>query len=171
MLRSMAERYRVTLRLEELTDRQLHLHHIRLLEEQNALLKSLERHMADLQQSVSDLQEAVDGVNARVAGQVQSLTDALGAANQALADEALDDAAREAALTDALAEAQAAADAIQGQVEELNAIGAEPDVPVEPETPDDLPANPEGEPTEETPTEEAPEEAPAEESPTEEQPG
>lgn len=91
--------------------------------------------MADLNQSVADLEVAVDAINVRFATELQNLTNALAAANQALADEALDDVAREAALAESLAAADAAAVAIDAQVAELNAIGAAPEVPVEPEPP------------------------------------
>lgn len=148
---------RVSLPLDELTDRQLHVYHIRLLAEQTATLKALEHQMADLNQSVADLEAAVDSINVRFATEVQNLQTALADANQALEDEELDDAAKDQALADALAAADAAASAIDSQVEELNAIGAEPDVPVEPEE----------QPAEETPAEGK--ETPAEGEPTEEE--
>jgi peptidoglycan hydrolase CwlO-like protein len=121
--------------LHELTDRQIHLHLIGLYESQVTLLKSLEHQMADLNQSVADLESAVDQINVRFATQLLALQNALTAANEALAAEELDDAAKDAALAEALGQAQAAADSINSQVEELNAIGAEPEVPVEPEGP------------------------------------
>lgn len=132
----------VSLPLDELTDRQLHMFHIRLLVEQTATLKSLEKHMADLSQSVADLQSSVDSINVRFATEVAGLQSALDSANQALADEELDDAARDQALQEALDEANAAAEAINAQVEELNSIGADPETPVEPE---EQPAASEGE--------------------------
>lgn len=92
--------------------------------------------MADLTQSVSDLQQAVDNIHGRFAEKVQELQDALSAANQALADEELDDAAKDSALSDALQQADTAASAIGAQVERLNSIGQGQDPgPEEPEVP------------------------------------
>lgn len=106
-----------------------------LVEQQSQTLGRMEFQMNNLDQSVANLQAAVDAINVRFAGQVASLTAALADANQALADEALDDASREAALAEALASADAAAAAINEQIVELNAIGANPEEPVVPEEP------------------------------------
>lgn len=133
MLLTMARQRRVSIPLNELTDRQVHLHLIGLYEELVSTLKSMEHQMADLNQSVADLEQAVDSINARFAGQLLSLKEALDAANQALADEELDDEATQQALTEALAQAESAANQINSQVQELNAIGNEPDTPVEPD--------------------------------------
>lgn len=141
MLGHMA-RQTVPVPIHELTDRQIHLHLIGLYEAQVAVLKSLEHQMADLNQSVADLEEAVDAINVRFATEVANLQSALDAANQALADEELDDAAKDQALADALAQADAAAAAINSQVEELNAIGANPEEPVVPEEPVEEPEPP-----------------------------
>lgn len=142
----MARQRRVSLPLSELTNRQIHLHLIGLYEEQVATLKSLETHMADLSQSVADLESAVDAINARFAGQLLALNTALQEAKQALADEELDDVATQDALNQALANAESAANQINTQVQELNAIGAEPSTEVEPDET----------PVEETPIEEPP---------------
>lgn len=137
MLGDMARR--VLVPLHELTDRQIHLHLIGLYESQVALLKSLEHQMADLTQSVADLEASVDAINVRFATQLLALNNALTAAQEALVAEELDDEAKDAALAEALGQAEAAAAAIDAQVSELNAIGAEPEVPVEPEEPTDQP--------------------------------
>lgn len=129
----MAREQSVSVPLHDLTDRQIHLHLISLYEKQAATLKHLEHFMADLNQSVEDLEQAVDAINERFATQLLTLKGALDQANQALADEELDDAAKDQALQDALGEAQSAADQISSQVEELNAIGADPETPVEPD--------------------------------------
>jgi peptidoglycan hydrolase CwlO-like protein len=114
---------RVSLPLDQLTTRQLVLY----------LIDTLEKQMADLNQSVAELEAAVDAINVRFATELQNLQHALDAANEALAAEELDDAAKDAALQEALAEASSAALAITNQVAELNAIGAEPTTPVEPD--------------------------------------
>jgi len=128
----MTTRSKVSLPLDELTDRQIHLHLIDLFESQVTTLKSLEHKMADLTQSVADLETAVDAINVRFADALVGLQAALDTATTALADMTVDDEAQKAALAQALADAQAAADAVSGQVTELNAIGAAPEVPVEP---------------------------------------
>jgi peptidoglycan hydrolase CwlO-like protein len=122
----------VSIPLGELTDRQLHLHLIGLLDRQVAVLTSLEHHMADLTTAVTDLQAAVDGINSRIAGQVADLQSQIDAGKSALADMTALDEADKAALQAALDGAQTAADSIEGQVDELNAIGAAPETPVEP---------------------------------------
>jgi peptidoglycan hydrolase CwlO-like protein len=114
---------RVSLPLDQLTTRQLVLY----------LIDTLEKQMSDLNQSVADLEAAVDSINVRFATELQTLQHALDAANEALAAEELDDAAKDAALQEALGEASAAALSIANQVAELNAIGAEPTTPVEPD--------------------------------------
>lgn len=135
---------RISLPVDQLTDRQIHLHLIGLYERQVAVLESLEKHMADLNQSIADLETAVDNINTRFAGQLLTLKSALDDAHQALADEELDDAAKDQALQEALANAESAANQINTQVQELNAIGSEPETPVEPdETPvDETPIEP-----------------------------
>lgn len=130
-----ARERRVSVPIHELTDRQIHLHLIGLYEDQVATLKKLEHFMADLNKSIADLESAVDNINVRFATELLNLQNALATANQALADEQLDDAEREQALSDALAAADAAAAAIDSQVGELNSIGAAPEEPVEPEEP------------------------------------
>jgi peptidoglycan hydrolase CwlO-like protein len=123
---------RVSLPIDQLTDRQIHIHLIGLYEKQVTILTSLEHQMADLNQSVADLEVAVDAINVRFADALVGLQSALDAATSSLADMTVDDEAQKAALTQALADAQAASDTISGQVTELNAIGAAPEVPVEP---------------------------------------
>ena len=105
------------------TDRQVHIHLIGLYEGQLATLKRIEKFMADLTSTVAELQAAVDSVASRFAGQLAPLVEALAAAQAANTE-------TEGELTDALANAQTAADAIGEQIVELNAIGAEPEVPV-----------------------------------------
>ena len=61
------------------------------------LIDTLEKQMADLDKSVADLEAAVDSINVRFATELQTLQTALDEANQALADEELDDAAKDAA--------------------------------------------------------------------------
>jgi peptidoglycan hydrolase CwlO-like protein len=129
----MARISHVPVPIHELTDRQIHLHLLNMYDNVVTLLKSLEHQMADLNQSVADLEASVDAINVRFATQLLALQNALTEANDALAAEDLDDEAREQALSEALASAQSAADAIDSQVTELNAIGAEPETPVEPE--------------------------------------
>ena len=122
--------------LNELTDRQLHLHLVSLYTKHARVLERLESFMANLTESVAALQGAVDNVAIRLATRVATLSDAVAAAVAA-------GAADEAALQEALTEAQAAADAINAEIAELNSLGAEPDVPVAPVTDDeDLPPAP-----------------------------
>lgn len=109
----MAAKKRVSLALEELNDHQLLLHVVL------PALTSMEKKMADLNQSVADLEAAVDNINSRFAAQLVNLQSALDAANAA-AD------ASNTELQQALSDAQAASDAIEGQVSELNSIGADP---------------------------------------------
>jgi len=144
----------VSVPIYELTNRQLHLHLIDLYERQVTVLNRLEKHMADVNQSLEDLEAAVDSINSRFAAQLLALNSALQEAKQALADEELDDAATQDALNQALADAETAANRINTQVQELNAIGAEPETEVEPD---------------ETPVDETPIEEPAEGTPTEEE--
>ena len=122
----------VTIPLDQLTDRQLHLHHIGLLSRQAALLDRLDAFMADLTQSVAALQSAVDTMAVRFASQNGVLTEALAAA-QAAADQANTE------LIEALNTAQQAAAQIDAEVAELNSIGARPEEPVEPVPVDELP--------------------------------
>jgi DNA repair exonuclease SbcCD ATPase subunit len=112
-------------------------HLIDLLERQVVALEKMEKHMADLDQSIEELQEAVDNINIRFASEIAYLQEALDAANAALANEDLDDAERDQALADALAQIESASGAIKEQVDELNGIGRDPEVPVEPDP--DLP--------------------------------
>jgi multidrug resistance efflux pump len=121
----------VLIPIDELSDRQALLFLIGLAQDQTDAIKELENKMSDLNQSVADLETAVDNINVRFAGEVATLQSALDAANQALAYEELDDVATEAALQQALGDATAAAAAIRSQVDELNAIGANPETPVE----------------------------------------
>jgi predicted nucleic acid-binding Zn-ribbon protein len=137
----MAPQRRVLLPLDQLTDRQIHLHLISLYDGILTTLTSLEKQMADLNQSVADLEAAVDSINERFARQLLTLKGALDSANQALADEELDDQAKDAALQEALGNAQAAADQISEQVKELNEIGADPETPVEPNPDEPHPDN------------------------------
>lgn len=128
--------------LSELTTRQLMFH----------LLHRLESTMADLNQSVADLQAAVDAVGARFTGLIEPLKQALVDANQALADMTVQDEADKAALQAALDNASAQADQIEGQVTELNEIGADPAPDPEPEPEPEPTPEPDPEPTPEEPT-------------------
>ena len=124
----------ITVPISDLTDRQVLL----------AVLRTtlrMEQQMADLQQAVADLIAAVDAVAVRLLPQIDTLRAQVAAGVQALADfeaaDATEDAAYQQAVADLqaalqaqVASAQAAADAISGQVTELNALGAE--APVEP---------------------------------------
>lgn len=103
--------------LEEMTDRQLLLHIARYVESQVIL-------MAELDQSVADLQAAVDAVAQRFNDVVGPLNQALADAQVAVAALQVDDAATHQQLLDALNNAQAAANEIEAQVSELNAVGA-----------------------------------------------
>ena len=132
----------IPVELSDLTDRQVHLHLIGLLSRHADVLDRLDTFMADLTGSVSALQGAVDSVALRWASQMVPLTDALRAAQEAAAAAEISNAEQQAALDSALAEAQTAADAIQSEVDELNALGAEPDAPVEPVPVDELPPPP-----------------------------
>jgi chromosome segregation ATPase len=125
----------VQIALKDLSPRQLKLHLVGLLDKQGHVLKRIEKFMSDLTTSVSDLQAAVDSVAVRWASQMAPLTEALAAA-QAANDET------NAELTEALASAQAAADSVSAEVAELNALGAEPEVPVEVVPVEELPAPP-----------------------------
>lgn len=132
----------VPVELDQLTDRQLHLYLITLLGDQHAILQRLDVFMADLTSSVSALQTAVDSVAVRFASQLVPLTEALTQAQSAL--DALQDVseADKAALADALSQIDTAAQAIDAEVAELNSLGAEPTVPVEPVPVEEMPAPP-----------------------------
>ncbi len=103
-------------------------------------IKSLEALMAELSEAVSQLQVAVDGVAQRLLPRADQLEAAL-AETQSRLEAALADDEQAASL---MAEATQAAADIRAQVDELNALGADPSTPVEP-TPE--------EPTEPTPEE------------------
>ena len=109
---------KVTLQLDELTDRQLLLHVV------IPTLNALEKKMTDLSSSVDDLKNAVDGVAQRLLPEIAALEDALAAAQ---ADDA--DAAA------AQADAEAAVANIRNEVDRLNALGTDPSTPVDTETP------------------------------------
>lgn len=132
----------ISVKLEELTDRQLRLHLIFLLTEQHVILYRLDKHMSDLTQSVADLQGAVDTMAIRFASQVTPLTEALNLAQEALADLTVEDEATKQKLADALSEAASAASSIESEITELNSIGAEPTVPVEPVPVEEMPEPP-----------------------------
>lgn len=128
--------------LDRLTNRQLHLYLVHLLQQQQEILNRLDGFMTDLTQSVGDLQAAVDNMAVRFASQLQPLQQALADAQAQVATLQLEDQAQVQALNDALANASSAADAIQAEVAELNGIGAEPSVPVEPVPVEELPPPP-----------------------------
>lgn len=132
---------KVQIPLADLTQRQLLIYQVGLWNRTVKTLEKVESFMSELTTSVAALQTAVDEVAVRFAGQVGPLTAALTAAQEALAAATLDDEADAQAIADALAEAQAAAASIDSDVAELNALGANPDVPVEP--PVDVPQDPE----------------------------
>lgn len=114
----MAARKRVSIPLDELTERQLLLYVVA------PTLTSMEKKMSDLSASVDDLRGAVDGVAQRLLPKIADLEAALAAAQ---ADDA--DAAA------AAADAQAAVQAIRAEVDALNALGADPSTPVDPDAP------------------------------------
>lgn len=136
----------VQLPLDQLTNRQLHLHLIDLLETQAHHNQRMEQFMSQLDQSVEGLQTAIDDLTVRLASQNAALTQAVSDANAALAVMTAEDVSDQAALDQALLDLQAALDnaaaasaAIDGDVTALNAIGAAPEVPVEPVPVDELP--------------------------------
>ena len=141
----------VSLPLDQLTDRQLTLFHISLLDEQVQTLRRLDYFMSDLASSVASLQAAVDTMAVRFNAQNQVLTDALANATQQLEALQIDDDAAKQSLADALAAASAAAEEIDSNVAELNSIGAEPSTPVENVPVEELPEAPAD--TSSTPTE------------------
>ena len=98
--------------------------------------------MADLTSSVADLQAAVDAVAVRFASQIAPLQEALTDAQQKISEMELEDTEQVAALNEALASASAAAEQIGEEVRQLNAIGAEPETPVEPVDPEEVPDPP-----------------------------
>lgn len=138
---------RVSISLDELTDRQLLLHVV------IPTLKKLEKFMSDLGTAVADLQAAVDGVAQRLLPKVADLEAALAAAQA-------DDATAEQARIDA----EAAVAAIRAEVDALNALGTDPSTPVDTEAPPveppvvEVPADPEAAPAD--PAADAPVEEP-----------
>lgn len=86
--------------------------------------------MSNLTESVASLQTAVDDVAVRFNDQLTPLQQALSDAQAALEAAHIEDEAQNQAIADALAAADAAASEINNQVTELNALGANPDVPV-----------------------------------------
>lgn len=148
----------VTLPIEELTNRQLHLHLIDLLNRQAGTLNRLDTFMTNLSQSVEDLTGAVDAIGVRF----NEILDPLLAANadlrsqvQALLDaDVIEDAEQAAALQAAMDAQDQAAAQIQEQVTELNAIGTTPEPSPEEPPADQPPAD--QPPAEEPPTEQPP---------------
>ena len=132
----------VNIALADLTNRQLKLHLIKLLEDQVKTNRRLEQFMSNLSSSVEDMQTAVDTMAVRFASQMGPLTESLAAAQAALADLQVSSDADKAALQAALNEMETAAASINSDVAELNAIGAAPDVPVEPVPVEEMPAPP-----------------------------
>jgi hypothetical protein len=114
----MAAKKRVSLPLDEMTDRQLLLHVV------IPALNALEKKMSDLGTAVADLQSAVDGVAQRLLPEIAALEDALAAAQSDDADAAA-----------AAADAAAAVANIRTEVDRLNALGSDPTTPVDPEAP------------------------------------
>lgn len=90
-----------------------------------ARLERLETRMSELTASVDTLKSAVDGVAQRLLPQITALEEALAAAQA--------DDADAAAL---FAEAEAATAAIRTEVDRLNALGANPETPVDESGPD-----------------------------------
>jgi capsule polysaccharide export protein KpsE/RkpR len=116
----------VNVPLGELTQRQLLVHHISLLEEQVQILRRLEIFMANLDQSVEDLTAAVDDIGVRFQQTLEPLRQALSDAQAAFSELSLEDEATKQALADALSAADSAASDIEAQVAELNQIGTPP---------------------------------------------
>jgi hypothetical protein len=118
----MAARKKVSLQLDEMTDRQLLLHVV------IPSLTRLEKLVTELDSAVDDLKNAVDGVAQRLLPKIADLEAALAAAQ-----------ADDANAAEAAANAQAAVAAIRAEVDALNALGTDPSTPVDTETP---PADP-----------------------------
>lgn len=117
----------VTLKISELSEKQLLVLIARQQRQIIASNQRMEARMSDLTAAVDDLKGAVDGVAQRLLPQIRdleaALTDAESRLSTALAD---DEAAAEV-----FADAQAAAAAIRTEVGRLNALGAEPETPVD----------------------------------------
>ncbi len=145
----VTKRRNVSVPIRELTDRQLLLHLAETVEEQTNATNRMEKQMATLKTAISDLQNAVDGVAVRLNGLVEPLRQSLVEYQERVSALELEDATQVAELERLGAEAQAAVDEIGAQVDELNALGADPSTPVEPE-----PVDPE--PTPEEPVDPAP---------------
>lgn len=120
-------------------------------------LTKLEEQMSGLTESVDALKGAVDGVAQRLLPQVEALEAALSATQDKLA-KALEDDAEAASV---LADSNAATAAIRTEVDRLNALGAEPETPVETDPTDPVEPPVVDEPS--TPVEDTP--APADETP------
>lgn len=118
----------VRIPLEELTNRQLHLHLIGLLDRQAVILNRLDSIVSNLPQSLDDLTAAVDAVAARFNDVVDPLVtanaDLRTQVQQLIDSDVIEDAEQAAALQAAMDAQDAAAERIQEQVTELNAIGS-----------------------------------------------
>lgn len=125
-------------------------------------LNKLEVLMSGLSESVDALKGAVDGVAQRLLPQVEALEAALADSQTKLA-EALSDDAEAAAV---LADATDATAAIRTEVDRLNALGAEPETPVDTDPADPVEPPVVDEPSE--PVDDTP--APADETPVVEAP-
>src|SRR5688572_28746250 len=106
--------------LAEVTAEQL----LRAIYKQNV---RMEERMSELTAAVTELQAAVDGVDQRLLPQIDALEEANATLRSSLETALADD---EAAAT-AFDEAEAATQAIRGQVQELNTLGASPETPIE----------------------------------------
>jgi len=109
----MAAQPRVTLPLDQLSNNQLLLYIARQITQ-------MRKDMTELSGAVGDLQAAVDGVAQRLLPEIAALETALAAAQA-------DDADAAAAAADA---AQAVAN-IRSEVDRLNALGSDPETPVD----------------------------------------
>jgi chromosome segregation ATPase len=117
----------VTLKISELSEKQLLVLIARQQRQIIAGNQRMEARMSDLTAAVDDLKGAVDGVAQRLLPQIQALESSLDEAQTQLSAALADD--EQAAQV--FADAQAAAAAIRTEVGRLNALGAEPETPVD----------------------------------------
>lgn len=108
------------------TTKQLLIAVLGRLDNIDARLEQVETRMSNLTENVQALKGAVDGVAQRLLPQIQTLKDALAAA------QADDDVA-----AGVLADSIAAADALGVEVDRLNALGTDPSTPVDPDAPNE----------------------------------
>lgn len=119
----------VEVSVDDLSDRQM----LRLvLQQQDEILtriESLEAHVANLSEAVEELKASVDGVAQRLLPKIEAAEAALATAHQQLEAALADDEAAAALF----AEAEAAVASIRTETDRLNALGADPSTPIEPD--------------------------------------